>query len=223
MSPNELSELAPLAKTLNDESNDLNKTIATLNQQIAALNLGIEIWLNSEESEDYQLGFGKVRIINDQSKHKWELAVRTKMFNGNRFQQPTALLEASRDLRIEGLGCVPALLDRLKKAASDKIRVMQEAKKLAAELSEPASTAEKSTSGDRLVNVTVAKEPSALRAVNVGVFSEGALDGIREPSETPLAALDAIRMASKTPLGAEDAMRAATESPFLNPRRTKGK
>lgn len=130
MSPNELSELVPLAKTLNEESNDLNKTISALSAEIAALNLGIEVWHPGCE-DHYQVGFAKVSSGNSED---WKLAIRSKM-QGSIWNDPYSLLQASRDLRIEGLSRVPALLNQMKGEALDKIRVMQDAKKLAAELS----------------------------------------------------------------------------------------
>ncbi|MGO9445848.1 MAG: hypothetical protein ACLPXB_13870 [Thiobacillaceae bacterium] len=82
MSPNELSELAPIAKTLNQESDDINKTIESLSEEIASLNLGIEVWLGAaDEDPEYQIGFAQV---SEGSTEKWQLAVRSSRSNDYR-------------------------------------------------------------------------------------------------------------------------------------------
>lgn len=134
MSPNELSELAPLAATLNEESNQLNQTIASLNERIAALNLGISVWTDTRRDDDtdqeYQIGFAK--LAGDGN--GWQLAVREKGFSGSGFSDPIPLLQASRNLRIDGLQALPGILAVLKCTAQDKIRAMQNGKKLVSEL-----------------------------------------------------------------------------------------
>jgi hypothetical protein len=124
MSPT-IEELLPLSQTLNAESNDLNKTIATISDKLAALNLGIEVWIDVQVYtgfEDSQVGFGKVG-------ESWQLAYRPY---DTADLEP--LLRASRDVRIEGLRLVPQIVTGLKSAAEDRIRVMQEAKQFATEL-----------------------------------------------------------------------------------------
>lgn len=158
MSPNELSELAPLAATLNEESNHLNQTIASLNERIAALNLGISVWtalLTDDEGPDteYQIGFTKF----DMDGQKWQLAYRQRRRildasgdefvdddDNPHFSVPVPLLQTSRNLRIEGLEFVPELLRLMKMEAERRIMAMQRGKKLVAELesggSPPAAT-----------------------------------------------------------------------------------
>jgi hypothetical protein len=138
MSPNELAELAVLSETLNDETNSLNITISTFNSKIAALNLGIEVWLDSNNPE-FQIGFAKAPTAGDYS---WQLATRSKLF-GDEYEnegkdddwsKAAPLLNASRNLRIEGLAMVPEILSQLKSAAHEKIQVMRRAKQQAASL-----------------------------------------------------------------------------------------
>jgi hypothetical protein len=128
MSPNELSELAPIAKTLNQESDDINKTIVSLNEEIASLNLGIEVWFGADEDPEYQIGFAQV---SEGSTEKWQLAFRSTRSNEDR--QP--LLKASRNLRIEGLRKTGMILFSLRQEAMAKILAIQEAKNLISELS----------------------------------------------------------------------------------------
>lgn len=137
MSPNELSELVPLAATLNEESNQLNQTIASLNERIAALNLGITVWTGTRKDDDtdqeYQIGFAKLASDGN----GWQLAVRERTFSGSGFSGSYPLLQASRNLRIDGLESVPGILVCLKSAALDKIRAMQNGKQMVSELEGP--------------------------------------------------------------------------------------
>jgi hypothetical protein len=55
------------------------------------------------------------------------------MFSGG-WSEAESLLQAPRDVRIEGLESVPTIIPQLKMAAQERIRVMQQAKRLAAEL-----------------------------------------------------------------------------------------
>lgn len=130
MSPT-IDELLPLSKALKAESNDLNKTIAAISDKLAALNLGIEVWITSEFAPEYDVGFGKVSEAVPGGEKKWQLACRMG-HNTHAYAEP--LLSASRDLRIEGLKLVPTIVATLQDEAQERIRIMQEAKKQAAEL-----------------------------------------------------------------------------------------
>jgi hypothetical protein len=134
MSPNELSDLAPLAATLNEESNQLNQTIALLNERISALNLGITVWTetreDNESGQSFQVGFAKV----GGDRPVWQLAARLSDFAGSGFYDPFPLLQASRNIRIDGLERVPELLRSVKIEAQRKIMAMREGKKLVGEL-----------------------------------------------------------------------------------------
>jgi hypothetical protein len=44
-----ISELAPLAQKINQKTDQINRTISTLNEKLGKLNLGIEVWLDSGE------------------------------------------------------------------------------------------------------------------------------------------------------------------------------
>lgn len=146
MSPNELKDLVPLAKTLNAESNEINNTISDLNSKLAALNLGIEVWLGPWEDDPIQIGFAKIENMKGTS---WELVTRQcgeirKELNafGNydyepvyeELGDPEPLLKAPRKTRIEALGLVPSILNLLKKKAEENIETIRNAKKLVAEL-----------------------------------------------------------------------------------------
>lgn len=124
MSPT-IEELLPLSETLNSESNELNKTIETINDKLGALNFGIEVWV--EGGDDCRFGYAKVG--DHPGPPTWELAYWPEHgVDANR------LLRASRDQRIEGLRLVPRIVTDLKREAERRISIMREAKTLAAEL-----------------------------------------------------------------------------------------
>jgi hypothetical protein len=62
MAPNELSELAPIAAVLNQESNEVKRLITSLNEELAAFNLGIVVWHDSptETEPDCTIGFTSI-------------------------------------------------------------------------------------------------------------------------------------------------------------------
>jgi len=129
-----IEDLTPLSETLNAESNDLNETIATISRKLAALNLGIEVWF-ATDWPDVEVGFAKVFDPQHPSKESWQLATRNGSDNNSELiVHSSKLIGASRDIRIEGLRRVPAIVQGLKSEAESRIRAMKEAKKLAAQL-----------------------------------------------------------------------------------------
>jgi len=158
MAPNELSELGPIAATLNKESDDVNTLIAALNEELGSLNFGISIWLPSPANSDpcSTIGFADITdsisftdIIDSESEYetkrikqsprKWQLAVRSYVDDdpdpdGPQFVE-RPLLKASRNLRVEGLREVPTILRMLKEEAESRISAIRHAKQLVAELS----------------------------------------------------------------------------------------
>jgi hypothetical protein len=156
MSPNELSELASIAETLNQESNEINETIASFNKELAALNLGIEVWCGPWDEDPCQLGvvdgknaapyqIGFARFV-DGKNAVWELAFRScipieftnecgdKDWKAKPWSMGSAdsLLRAPRNVRIEGLTVVSQIISSLKASAQDKINAIRDAKKIAA-------------------------------------------------------------------------------------------
>jgi len=134
MSP-KIEELLPLSETLNSESNELNKTITAINEKLAALNFGIAVSIKGRAT-----WFGYAKVLTGPGKSSWELAYDADEWSvevdehGRMAASPTPLLKGSRDIRIEGLGLVPKIVARLKAEAEHRIRIMRDAKTLAAEL-----------------------------------------------------------------------------------------
>ena len=147
MTAKSFEELSSLAKQLNDESSDLNSTIAQINHKLAAFNLGIEVWRGPWDGVPLQFGFAKVE---DGKVSAWELATRSCVpvrkaddEDGDPVWEPQSdnigdaesLLRGSRNVRVEGLGQLPAILAELKYEANLKIETIRNAKNIAAELS----------------------------------------------------------------------------------------
>ena len=146
MAPNELAELTPLVETLNAKSDEVNQTLALLNQKLAALNVGVEVWVGPWEADvptAYQIGYAKVG-------ETWQLVMRTcdaedaglDRFGINHewvavpgsLGQTKAILQASRSHRIGALEALPNLLAEMKSEVQRKLDAIEHAKQLAAEL-----------------------------------------------------------------------------------------
>jgi hypothetical protein len=146
MAPNELDELTPIAEKLNEQSNEINTTIAAFNAKLEALNVGLEEWLDPDE-DHFQVGYAKVG-------DRWQLAARRcpnikwirtinsygrndgyyEAVPGAGLPRALPLLQAPRELRIRALGYMPAMIRQLKQRAEGSLDAIRAAKKLAAEL-----------------------------------------------------------------------------------------
>lgn len=145
-----LPELSAISKTLNDESNRVNALLNEFERKLCALNLGVEAWITDQaltdrrtvetyeqggelgemyRSYDQQLGFGQ---IDD----RWALVVRTVTFERPSVAsdwvvlnegRPTALLQASRPIRIAALKLLGALVEALTEEASQVVQSIKTA------------------------------------------------------------------------------------------------
>lgn len=145
-----LSELSTLAEQINSSSDAVNAAIVKLNEQLRAMNLGIEAWIqighsglkqDSRPARKYRevilLGFCK---FDD----TWQLAINEKVIDyvpNPEYPEDedeitedfyTALLKASRELRITAVEHFDDLLDALKSKATKTLASVTKAKKLAA-------------------------------------------------------------------------------------------
>ena len=147
-----LAALSDLTKQLNSLTDSLNKSIEALNQQLAALNIGIEYFLdaplrssgmhrNSSYSPPMRyevntyLGYCKIA-------ERWQLAIRkdTIEYQWDASQKEehavkecdyTALLEASRDLRLLAVNGFDQLIDGLTESVKSKLELIEQAAELA--------------------------------------------------------------------------------------------
>ena len=146
-----LSELSRISKQLNSDSNSVNEAIEALNEQLREMNLGVEAWVQIADSgfkleSEYEgsrkyrqstlLGFSRLTV-------QWELAIneQTVYYVPDRDDRSevneltedsySALLKASRELRITAVEHFDELLDELKKQANRMLAGVERAKKLA--------------------------------------------------------------------------------------------
>jgi hypothetical protein len=149
-----IAELADLAKQLNSRSDNINKSIKALNDQLAPLNLGLEFWhprpiissglryrrypgvVEPERYEvDTYLGYSKLE-------NEWQLAINetttTYEWDEDEREQRSVeemrycpLLKASRDVRLAGVSCFDELIARLVDHTKEQLKTIQKAEKIA--------------------------------------------------------------------------------------------
>lgn len=135
-----LSRLEEVAEELNQESDTLSQIIATVEERLAASNIGVTVWLASSplsqwSGSDHQTGddidsvveLGYTKFGKD-----WRLALRTEVSKDEgetwKTYSVNALQNASRDLRIKALEELPQLLERLTEEASASVKTIRSAK-----------------------------------------------------------------------------------------------
>jgi hypothetical protein len=149
---NHIVELSHLAKQLNAQTDNLNKSIRELNRQLAGLNIGTEYWLQKplestgirqdssySPARKYQIDtyLGYDKIGDD-----WQLAIKevTTDYEWDRedgLERPvteidyTGLLSVSRDVRLLAAKQFNGLLDGLKRHVQEKLQSIKWAEKLA--------------------------------------------------------------------------------------------
>lgn len=96
-----------LAYQVNAKSDLLNPKIAAANAELKELNLGISAWVGLSPGK--RLGYARVDGM-------WQLAVQFVV--GGKVEE-MALIRASRELRLESLDSIPALLFVLRQKAQE--------------------------------------------------------------------------------------------------------
>ena len=149
----DISELAPIAKQLNQRSNQLNSTLARINQKLSRMNLGVEVWLDKPLSADPWVKDDNKVLCRDAGYlgysrlgDKWELTVRVAM-EENQSDNPrqehiekvgsprySSLLECSRNVRLAALEQLPELLDALKAEGERLLKLIDAGEKTAQSL-----------------------------------------------------------------------------------------
>lgn len=156
----EISELTPIATKLNRKSDQINRTITTINQKLAKLNLGIEVWLDTplpaekwgEEAnvalakpwqvdengvrcrEAFYLGYGRLGDT-------WGLLIKQVVEE----QQPdgtivtfsedrVSVLKGTRNARLAALEQLPQLLNALKAEGARLLKLIDAGEKTAQSL-----------------------------------------------------------------------------------------
>jgi hypothetical protein len=153
----DLNDLEPISKRLNAASDELSKTLESIQQKLNAFSLGVEAWLsvpdfgplhsevvgivdNIRTIRNQELGYGR---IGD----GWGLIVRTSLYKQNFDAKDSEwllttyfpddvvgqkpLLKASRDTRVRAVWAIPDLINLLHNTAGQVIDAVEEAKKIA--------------------------------------------------------------------------------------------
>lgn len=148
-----LAELSRNAGLLREESDALTSAISALNDQLVAMDLRLEFWLENQPLTDTGLLYnrtvlpkGKYRKITllgfARVDDEWQLAVRVSKINyvwdlEERVENvisenwDVALSNASRDIRLLAVEAFDDLLDGLNCLAQDKIRIVRSTKAVA--------------------------------------------------------------------------------------------
>jgi hypothetical protein len=133
------TELAALATELNTASSSLNNTIAEINRQPAALNIGLEVWVGTYNSNAYEVGYAKIDS-------GWGLATRNVFEPSDDddagesnaqnigYSEAASLMLAPRSIRIDALNNLDQIINSLKTEAKSSINTIRNAKKIAAAL-----------------------------------------------------------------------------------------
>lgn len=142
-------KLSTSAANLNTASDDLRTVIAELDGALHKLNLGISCWVKISGGDDprtlefWSRDLGYARIGKT-----WGIALRTTEGNENFpedwLTEEWLFNESPRWMRIEGVGKIPELLEKLSEQADSTTKKIQqktvEAKTLAAAISQAAKT-----------------------------------------------------------------------------------
>lgn len=109
-------DLEILAEKLNADTGEIDKIITTINDKLAALNLGAQGWAGYQTGGP-QIGFAFVE-------NKWQLVTGAG----------APLLKAAPDQQIIALNFLPDLIQSLKKPAQEKLAVLEASKRIATEI-----------------------------------------------------------------------------------------
>src|ERR1017187_7227850 len=150
----DISELAPIAKQLNEQTDQINKTISAINRKLAKLNLGIEIWLDEPllspdpwvEDDNgvmcrdaFYLGYGRLgdtwellaKEVTEEIKHDDEGREYIEEFGRDR---RASWLKGTRNARLAALEQLPELLDALKAEGERLLKLIRSEEKTAQSL-----------------------------------------------------------------------------------------
>jgi prefoldin subunit 5 len=125
--------LSSVASSLNTASDELTKVVATLDESLKKLNVGLTAWVKfrdrseaPDDPNDYdedQIGYCKV-------KGTWGIALRHVWGNPpwderHGEEGPWLFNEAPRDMRLQGVDKIPELIEALNKEASETAKKVQ--------------------------------------------------------------------------------------------------
>jgi hypothetical protein len=151
-----IKNLDELSRKLNHQSEKINSIITTLNAKLAALNLGVEVWLENHplehseirhraDEQDCDVMYHEGRVLGYcRIDDNWELALKKCWYDfgeeGEERQvttvsdSETPLLKASRINRIKGLELLPDLLEKIKDRGEEMLEAIESAERVAEKL-----------------------------------------------------------------------------------------
>jgi hypothetical protein len=126
----EFRSLSSVASSLNKSSDELNRTVAVLDEALRKLNIGLSVWVSfafyAEEPPHYgsdQIGYAKVG-------GKWGVALRSvwgdESSNEENCEGPWLFGEAPRDMRLIAVDYLPRVIEELGKKASSTAKKLDE-------------------------------------------------------------------------------------------------
>jgi hypothetical protein len=136
-----INELSSIALKLNQKSDQLNALITSINENLARLNFGIEVWLESHPVKEN--GNAKAFLGYCKSKDEWQLAIWDPNDALELEDRPSVrlagsnvwpLAEVSRELRLLAMPLIPKLLDGIKEKAEDLLKGLEAAERAAESL-----------------------------------------------------------------------------------------
>jgi hypothetical protein len=146
-----VNELSRLAEKLNQESDAFTTRLASLNEKLNKLNLGVEVWLERSPLSDQLTAGNPMRDTNEQTllgfaktPDGWGLAVKDVRIERGYYEndldcpwnctyevsQPKLLLKSSRQLRLKAASALPLLLEDIKEKAEQVLAQIEKARHL---------------------------------------------------------------------------------------------
>lgn len=123
------AKLAAAASSLNEATDQLGKTIGSLDESLKTLNLGVSCWHLYAEREDEHDNFTRKYIGYNKIGTRWGVAISRVSGNANspndEIDDEWLFNDAPRQLRIEAIEHIPAMIDALVKTAETTVKKIQ--------------------------------------------------------------------------------------------------
>ncbi len=145
-------QLSASAANLNSASDELGKTVSALDAALKKLNLGVSAWVTITGDEDGHGDYWSRDIGYAKVGDEWGIALRKTRgnYNFDEFsEEPWLFNDAPRWMRIEGVGKIPELLEKLVEQADETTKRIKKTSADAKELSAAIRAAAAESEGTR--------------------------------------------------------------------------